>query len=77
MYRKGMLKDWTSTHLSDCAWYLDYLKENAPTSKFKIREKHELEFLQGLEALEKETPSKKRLEGGKRRGKRQVHGFGS
>jgi hypothetical protein len=51
---------------------LDYLKENTLTSKFKIREKHELGFLQGLGALEKETPNKKRLERGKRRGKRQV-----
>jgi hypothetical protein len=48
------------------------LKENTPTLEFEIRKKHESGFLQGLGALEKETPSKKRLEGGKRRGKKQV-----
>lgn len=77
MYRKDMLINWTSTHLSYCAWYLDYLKGNAPTSKVKIWEKHQPIFLQGLVALEKETLNKKRLQGGKRRGKRQVQEFGS
>jgi hypothetical protein len=43
------------------------LKENTLTSKFKIWEKHELGFHWGLGALEKETPSKKKLEGGKGR----------
>jgi hypothetical protein len=56
----------------DYGWYFECLKENTPPSKFKIQEKHELRFLQGLGTLEKETPSKKRLEGGKRRGKRQI-----
>jgi hypothetical protein len=36
MYRKDMLKDWTSSHLLDCGWYLDYLKENAPPLEFEI-----------------------------------------
>jgi hypothetical protein len=40
--------------------------------RFEIWEKHELRFLQGLGALEKETPNKKRLEGGKRRKRKQV-----
>jgi hypothetical protein len=35
-----------------------------------------LRFLEGLGVLKKETPSKKRLERGKRRGKRQVQEFG-
>jgi hypothetical protein len=56
-------------HLSNCALYLE---GNTFTSKFDIWGKHELGFLQGLGALGKETPSKKRLEGGERRGKRQV-----
>ncbi len=77
MYMKYMLRDWTSAHLLDCAWYLDYPKENAPTSKFKIQEIHEPKFLQGHGALEKETSSKKKFKGGERRGKRQVQGFGS
>jgi len=42
----------------------------------EIRKKYEPKFLEGLGALEKETPSKKRLERGKRRGNRQVQKFG-
>jgi hypothetical protein len=45
MYRKDMLRDWTSTYFLDCAWYLDYLKENTPILEFETREKHELIFL--------------------------------
>jgi len=48
------------------------LERKHSTSEFEIREKHDLGFFQGLGTLEKETPSKKRLEGGKRRGKRAV-----
>ncbi len=44
MYRKDMLKDWISSHLLDCGWYIDYRKENIPPSKFEIREKHELKY---------------------------------
>jgi hypothetical protein len=69
MYKKYMLRDWTSPHLLDCGWYLDYPKENTPPSEFEIHEKHEPIFLQGLGALEKETPCKKRLEGGGKEGK--------
>jgi hypothetical protein len=72
MYMKDILKDWTSPHLLDCGWYIDYRKENIPPSKFKIWEKPKLRFLQGFETLEKEKPRKKILEGGKRRGKRQI-----
>jgi hypothetical protein len=61
----------------DCGWYLDCPKEYIPPSKFEIQEKHEPRFFQGLGALEKETPRKKRLEGGKRRGKRQIQKSGS
>jgi hypothetical protein len=39
---KDMLRDWTSPHLLDYGWYLDYLKENTLPSKF---EKHEPRFL--------------------------------
>jgi hypothetical protein len=77
MYRKDMLRDWTSPHLLDCGWYLDCSKENTPPSELEIWEKHEPEFFQGLGALEKDTPSKKRLEGGKRRGKKKIQEFGS
>jgi hypothetical protein len=42
----------------------------------EIPEKYESIFFEGLGALEKETPNKKKLERGKRRGKRQVQEFG-
>jgi hypothetical protein len=41
----------------------------------EIREKHEPRFLEGLRAS-KETLSKKRLEKGKKKGKKQVQEFG-
>ncbi len=72
MYMKDMLKDWTFAHFSNCVQYLNCPKENILTLQFEIQEKHELGFFQGFGALEKETSSKKRLEGGKRRGKKQV-----
>jgi hypothetical protein len=40
MYMKDMLRDWSSPHLLDCGWYLDFLKENIPSLEFKIQEKH-------------------------------------
>jgi hypothetical protein len=72
MYKKGMLRDWSSPHLLDYGWYLDCSKENTPPSKFEIREKNEFAFYQDLGALEKETPIKKRMDGGKMKGKRQM-----
>jgi hypothetical protein len=41
MYRKDILRDWTSPHLLDCGWYLDCPKENILPSKFEIWERHE------------------------------------
>jgi hypothetical protein len=48
----------------------DYLKDNTFTLDMEIWEKYESRFLQGLGTLEKETQNKKRLEGGKMRGKK-------
>jgi hypothetical protein len=42
----------------------------------EIGEKYELRFFEGFKALKKEIPNKKKLERGKRRGKRQVQEFG-
>jgi hypothetical protein len=70
MYTKDMFKDWSSPHLLDCGWCLDCPKENTISLEFKIQKKHELGFFQGLGALEKKTPTKKRLEGGRRKGKK-------
>jgi hypothetical protein len=53
------------------------MKDKTPPSKFEIQEKHEPRFLQGLGTLEKEMVSKKRLEGGKRKGKRQIQEYKS
>jgi hypothetical protein len=41
MYHKEFFKDWSSLHLIDYGWYLDYPKENTPASKFSLREKNE------------------------------------
>jgi hypothetical protein len=46
------------------------LKENIPTLEMEIQEKYEPRFLEGFKALKKETPNKKKLERGKRKGKR-------
>ncbi len=76
LYRTDMFRDWTLAHLSNCVQYLDYSKENILTLEMEIQQKYEPKFLKGLRALEKETPSEKRLERGKRRGTRQVQEFG-
>ncbi len=70
------MRDWRYAHLSNCVWYLDYPKENILTLEFEILEKHELGFLKGLGALEKEKSSKKILEASKRRGNRQIQESG-
>ncbi len=72
MYMKDVLRDWSSPHLLDYGWYLNCLNVNTPPSKFEIWEKYEPTFLQGLGALEKGTPTKKKMEGGMRKGKRQM-----
>jgi hypothetical protein len=72
MYRKGMLKDWSSPHLLLCGWYLDYLKENTPPLEFEIQEKYEPAFLQDLGTLEKETLTKKIMDRGRRKGKKRM-----
>ncbi len=71
-----MLKNWTFAHLSDYVQYFDCLKENIPTLEMEIWEKYEPTFLEGFRALKKETPSMKRFERGKKRGKSQVQEFG-
>jgi hypothetical protein len=70
IYRKDLLRDWSTPLLLNYGWYLDCSKENTLSSKFEIWEKYEFEFLQGLGALEKETPTKKRMEGGQEEGKK-------
>ncbi len=70
-----MLRDWSSLHLLDCGWYLYCPNENTPSLEFKIQKKHDLGFFEGLGALEKETPTKEKLEGGRRKGKRQIFGI--
>jgi hypothetical protein len=40
------------------------MKENTPSLEFEIREKHESKFPKGVKALEKETPTNKRLKRG-------------
>jgi hypothetical protein len=70
MYRKDMLRNWSSPHLLLCGWYFDCSKENNFPSKFEIRKKYEPTFLHNLGALEKETLTKKRMDRGRRKGKK-------
>jgi hypothetical protein len=70
MYRKDMLKDWNFPHLLDCGWYLDCPNEITPPLEFEIWDKYEHAFLQGLGALKKETPTKKIIEGVRRKGRK-------
>jgi hypothetical protein len=45
MYKKDMLRDWSSPHFLDYGWYFNCLKENILPSEFEIQEKHEPKFL--------------------------------
>jgi hypothetical protein len=66
MYMKDILKDWTSTHLSDSTWYLDYLKDNIFPSEFKIWEKHELNFFLRIWNLGEGDTKQEEIGGGKK-----------
>jgi hypothetical protein len=39
MYRKDLLKEWSSGHLTSCGWYLDCPTDNTPKLKCKLGEK--------------------------------------
>ncbi len=45
MYRKDLLKKWSSGHLASCGWYLDCLVEGTPKLECRLREKFEDEHL--------------------------------
>jgi len=63
MYMKDMLKDWSSPHLLDCDWYLDYLKENTPSLEYEIWKKHESGFLWDLELWKRRHQLRKNWRG--------------
>jgi hypothetical protein len=39
MYRKDLLKEWSSGHLASYGWYLNYLVDSTPESEHRLREK--------------------------------------
>jgi hypothetical protein len=41
MYRKDLLKEWSSGHLASCGWYLNYLADRTPQSEWGLKEKFE------------------------------------
>jgi hypothetical protein len=44
MFRKDLLKELSSSHLLHYGSYLDYPKDNIPSSKILFRNKNELDF---------------------------------
>jgi hypothetical protein len=45
MFQKDLLKDWHVSHLFQCSWYLDYLKDSTPTLEIPSREIIESSFM--------------------------------
>jgi hypothetical protein len=48
MFRKELLKDWSSSHLLDCDWYLDYPKDCISSSEIALYKKIDPRFQYGL-----------------------------
>jgi hypothetical protein len=69
--RKNILKDWLSSYLLDCKWYLDYPKDCITTSKVAFHKKIEPKFqfiLQASITIHIKASKKK----GKRKGKEHI-----
>ncbi len=60
MYRKDLLKVWSSGHLASYGWYLDCLADSTLKSKHALKEKFEDAHLNKL------TSTNSRFRGGKR-----------
>jgi hypothetical protein len=48
MFRKKIVKDWGSSHLLYCGWYLDCPLDYTPSSKKTKQEKFDLGYLEKL-----------------------------
>jgi hypothetical protein len=44
MYKRKLIHEWSSFHLKECEWYLDYPKDNIPTLNATIKEKMTLDL---------------------------------
>jgi hypothetical protein len=60
MYRKDLLKEWSSGHLASCGWYLNCPANNTPKLEHGLREKFE------DARLDKPTSTNINFRGGKR-----------
>ncbi len=61
MYRKDLLKDWSSAHLTKCEWYFDYLKDYTPSFEVSLCESFELGFTKkAIETPMSQGPKKSR-----------------
>jgi hypothetical protein len=50
MFHKNLFKDWSSSHLLDYGWYLDYPKDYTPQSKFAFYKRIDPSFQSKLHA---------------------------
>jgi len=48
MFKKDLFKDWPTSHLLQCGWYFNCLKDNTPTLDIPLRENIELFFMETL-----------------------------
>jgi hypothetical protein len=70
MFYKNLLKDWSSSHLVHCGWYLDYPKDNTPSSKILFQKSNEPTFQKAIvSSSQRERGKNKRTFLGKRMGK--------
>lgn len=68
MYIKKLLKNWTSSHLWDCPWYLDFPKDNISPYKWEFQKKLDLSYVERLASFEMEaraSDKKKNQDGAK------------
>jgi hypothetical protein len=48
MFQKDLLKDWHASHLLQCGWYLDCLKDIIPTLEIPLRKNIKPSFMETL-----------------------------
>jgi hypothetical protein len=50
MFKKDLLKDWLASHLLQCGWYLDCLKDINPTLEIPLKENTKPFFMETFES---------------------------
>jgi hypothetical protein len=63
MYQKNLFKDWTSSHLRDCPWYVDCPKDNTPLFEWELQEKLDPRYVECLASskMEAKANNKKKV----------------